>query len=431
MADDAAGLAPGKEDNTAARKKDRKDIADLVSVSYQSRWKVVSRLIRARLLFAAALAGALAFALVYNNENIGFLALYALLILLVTALAEIIFSPKTLRIEGELSKDTVFKNEGTTYFLYMKNRSVFFYPRVLVSFYHADVLKYEGKAIPTSLRVLEGVRREFHVTFPYRGVYSLGLKELVVTDFLSLFKRKIPVRGSPRVVVFPQLDEDFIATMRMELRNTVFSFDLFNEDYSSVADVRKYDQSDDIRKIHWKLSAKRSELLVKNFQNLEPNKTMVILDTSPIPLENPWKLSFEDQMVSRAASAMQYFMWGNMKAGFLYGGTLGEQISLDPEEGMDKALRVLAEVSFDSPVSRVPACCTALQEDVEDSNLCLFLSSMDARVHDALREYISMGNEVLLYFCHSPAMPLTSVVNQWLESLRAFGVHIHLIELRW
>ena len=387
-------------------------------------------MLNSRLLFAVVFLAAVVFAVLYPVHSIGYLVLYTLLLLLITAFVSVVWAPRHIVVEESVQKDAAFKNERLQYAAGMRNRSLFFYPALRTLRYSRDVLQYNGEALPLSLSPKSSIRREYVLQFPYRGVYRVGVERMVVTDFLGLFRRTLFPPSSLSVVVYPELDENFVMAMRSELINTVFSYVLFNEDYTSVADVRKYTPTDSIRKMHWKLSAKRGELLVKNYQSFEPNKTLLFLDTLALPLPEAEAAAFEDQMVSHVASAIQYFQQSRIPTGFVYGDMLRDPLLLDAETDMDKVLRVLAQVAFADVSSGLPACLRSVDKNLGPVNIVAFLCAVDDEIHNALKEYISLGHDVLLYYFYSPALPLTGAGEDLLESLRAYGVYVYKVALK-
>ena len=53
------------------------------------------------------------------------------------------------------------------------------------------------------------------------------------------------------------------------------------EDPSSPNDFRAYQQGDPLKRIHWKMSARKRELIVKQFEEPALPDALVMLDTSP------------------------------------------------------------------------------------------------------------------------------------------------------
>ncbi len=142
----------------------------------------------------------------------------------------------------------------------------------------------EGKS-----RVLmrAGIRREreasFVLRFPHVGVWRCGADALVFTDVFGLFHISGKVRSAlPEVAVLPlSFEVQPIVFARMDdgraLPNRT------GEDVTSPEDTRAYRQGDPFKRIHWKLSIRTRELVVRRFEVPAPPDTLVLMDcTDPV-----------------------------------------------------------------------------------------------------------------------------------------------------
>ena len=110
------------------------------------------------------------------------------------------------------------------------------------------------------------------------GCTEAGIKQLIVTDLFGLFemKKKAPplreallVLPKPFHIDKPTLnlgDEGGAALSRTQ------------EDYNAPEDTRAYRPGDAMKRIHWKLSSRRRELVVRRFETPAPPDTLILLD---------------------------------------------------------------------------------------------------------------------------------------------------------
>ena len=114
------------------------------------------------------------------------------------------------------------------------------------------------------------------------GRFPYGALLLTVTDFFSLFRIRIRPAEVPEVLVLPRPFE-------IEKPHFVVSDEGKNalsraqEDTTSPEDVRTYAAGDPMKRIHWKLSARKQELLVRRYETPEPPDTLILMDCQ-IPL---------------------------------------------------------------------------------------------------------------------------------------------------
>lgn len=117
----------------------------------------------------------------------------------------------------------------------------------------------------------------------YAGMLLLRPKRLRVWDYLRLFSKKVHLpEASEQIVVGP--DTFAIGTSENRMyggRRASGSQTLSNvigDDSSEVLDTRSYQEGDTLHQIHWKLSAKMDELLVKVYSASADRAVCICMD---------------------------------------------------------------------------------------------------------------------------------------------------------
>jgi uncharacterized protein (DUF58 family) len=144
----------------------------------------------------------------------------------------------------------------------------------------------------------------FHVN--RRGVYDLGDCLFTVTDPLRLFRLSRRLPPDEKLTVFPTVLplEKLRVSLTSPLDGQRVKF-APNYDVSQLAGVRPY-ESDPMNRIHWKMSAHRGELMVKEFSP-SASKTVVVLLNLTLRREPTFTMeTFEDYMTMVGASILQY-----------------------------------------------------------------------------------------------------------------------------
>ena len=319
----------------------------------------------------------------------------------------------------------VMKDESITYHLQLKNRSPFFFSQIKCSIHSDDIIDYgEGMIVGRPLRPFGSIVYETAIRLPYRGVYPLGVDKLVFTDLLGLFSFSIIPPEKIAVTAYPKIDDSFALSICNEPQNSSLNTDLFNEDYSSIADIRKYASTDSLRKIHWKLSAKRGELVSKNYNTFDPDRIILFLDGRALPLEGGDRAFFEDRIVSYVASAVDHCTGGRLLSDLMYGQT-PEHISLHNLEDISEVYNILASVQFQGEDS----CLYAIKDVSGAYNLVVFLADIDTALYDELRTLISFDHNLILYYFFSEALPLTEEKEYLLARLKAYGAGLNRVEV--
>lgn len=145
---------------------------------------------------------------------------------------------------------------------------------------------------------------KFHVN--RRGVYALGGGTITVSDPLRLFRMTRRLDPDQELTVFPTVLP--LGKLRIALTSPLDGQRVKfapNYDVSQLAGVRPY-ESDPMNRIHWKISAHRGDLMVKEFAP-SASKTLVVLLNLTIRYQPSFTLeTFEDYMTMVAASVLQY-----------------------------------------------------------------------------------------------------------------------------
>lgn len=105
------------------------------------------------------------------------------------------------------------------------------------------------------------------VSFSGTGTYRLRIKKLRLYDGTGLFYGTVKGKSEAQIRVLPKL-HDIPVRLSLPVRNFYGESDVYDEhipgfDHSELFAVREYQKGDRLQNIHWKLTAKQDELMVK------------------------------------------------------------------------------------------------------------------------------------------------------------------------
>lgn len=121
----------------------------------------------------------------------------------------------------------------------------------------------------------EKIQIEFHCN--HCGLIQIACEYLKVYDFFRLLSVKIPIHGEQEVMVIPEFEimEDLLENLWDNSENINQSTLEKGEDTSEVIGIREYHPGDHPKSIHWKLSSKRKQILIKEFGKEEEDADIV------------------------------------------------------------------------------------------------------------------------------------------------------------
>jgi uncharacterized protein (DUF58 family) len=154
----------------------------------------------------------------------------------------------------------------------------------------------------------------------YAGNLEISLKGIRIYDYLKLFSLKKKLKGELKVAVLPYFYElpenDFTNRQARMIESDYYSSVKSGDDPSEVFEVREYREGDRLQRIHWKLSRKQDQLMIKEFS--DPLNCSVLLFVNLCIPKGDNSLSFMDAILECALSLsysllvkgqMHYLTW--------------------------------------------------------------------------------------------------------------------------
>jgi uncharacterized protein (DUF58 family) len=142
----------------------------------------------------------------------------------------------------------------------------------------AQTMMYPGFLKPRTARV--------PLRFPHVGIWRCGADRVLFTDIFGLFRFKKQLKqGEREMMVLPR---------GFEVQPLVFAHmddiralpNQAGEDITSPEDTRAYREGDPFKRIHWKLSLRNRELVVRRFEVPSPPDTLILMDcTDPLGVD--------------------------------------------------------------------------------------------------------------------------------------------------
>lgn len=119
---------------------------------------------------------------------------------------------------------------------------------------------------------------ELEFTVPHVGETRVGVDQAFISDILGLFRFSLPCKeASAALLVLPRSFE--VAPLRfLQGEEGGPAQNRITEDLSSPEDTRAYRAGDALKRVHWKLTARKRELTVRKFETPAPPDTLILLD---------------------------------------------------------------------------------------------------------------------------------------------------------
>lgn len=152
-----------------------------------------------------------------------------------------------------------------------------------------------------------------------RGLYKTGEVSILIRDIFNFYTLTKVAATPLSLKIYPKITplKNFKVQASQHMGELIVNDPLF-QDYSSLSDLRLYQEGDSFKKIHWKASAKNDTLMVKNFEERGDNEVVIVLDSYQGSYEGDREYWIEDKLVEIAASLIEYCLKENIKISLYY-----------------------------------------------------------------------------------------------------------------
>lgn len=258
---------------------------------------------RCRILMPCAAAAVLLVTALSTGSPVFLTAAALLLAVVLFSLASVVWAVRTMSMDLQLSDRLVRRGEDVELTLLVRHSGYLPIAPVML----------ELDAIPgvpaTAVRLLDLPGRQQALTIPFHaahvGTVCPGIRSCTVEDLFGLFCR----RWQPQAVN----SELLVVPTTFDVTDLTFApgdpglgtMARATEDITSPSDVRKYQAGDPMKKIHWKLSLRKRDLMVRQFEEPVLPDALVLMDCArPHADSSDAEADLRDALAETAASVM-------------------------------------------------------------------------------------------------------------------------------
>ncbi|MCR4690896.1 MAG: DUF58 domain-containing protein [Lachnospiraceae bacterium] len=254
----------------------------------------------------------------------------------------------------EFTSPGIVCNHPVPFYFTLQNEDLFAFSGVRVTF-HSDFSHIDGLSDRTEYELLphSRIKKETNLLCHYRGEYEVGIRSVVLQDFFRLFRLTYQNREPLKAIVKP----DIIVLDQLE-----------NLDMDSVSDrpaphsarsldstIRSYIPGDDIRRIHWKQTARLGQLCVRNMTGEEKAGIGMILNTRKISEDPAVYLPSENRILETAIALTLFFKNKNIPVDLYWQEhEKPKQLCVDSADAFSGFYDAMSALSFDTDLSEEP-----------------------------------------------------------------------------
>lgn len=232
------------------------------------------------------------------------------------------------------------------------------------------------------------------------GTFTVSLDAVRIQDLFCLFnmKKKIHhqqgtylVLPNPYPIDKPEVlpgDDGSAALGRTQ------------EDYNAPEDTRAYMPGDAMKRIHWKLSSRRRELVVRRFEMPAPPDTLLLMDPAVPQAEKPRDIPFlRDALCETAVAVAKLQMEDGSPVRMPLHGKNATEFVSDQAEGLTQLKEMLAARAFSESEDFAHILRLELRRMRRTGAVVILTTRLNAGIVEGVTSIRRMGPSARLYLC--------------------------------
>jgi len=271
------------------------------------------------------------------------------------------------------------------------------------------------------------VERSFRhmIQCPHRGIYEAGVTRIAARDMFGFFSvSRNPHMKLLRMEVLPKIRN----AAEMKLKSVDMGPEFMaraSEDTASPSDVRAWQDGDSLKKVHWKLSMRRREIMVRTYEESARPDTLIIPDLSEITAMKDQQLTMEDCICESCLAMAKAQLEAGYPVRMPLTSAKPQEISGRYASDLPAFADALLRVKFDSPFAYEQVLIQMMQRMQRTGGAVLCTSKLTMKNADLAMRMQRSGVQVKLTWVsddpREEAMEL-------LERLKMNGVQVERID---
>ncbi len=267
---------------------------------------------RNRLIYTALAAALLIFSAAYQSRIASVLltavlcypAAAAVCVLICSRLTDVSFSESFPKNNGVRSAPRTIRQKGEVYdlWIYVRCRSIF--PCVPIelqcSLPDRDTGLFAAKRIYTSVPPMGSFRLPVSVMHRYRGAYAAQISRAAFFDPLRIIRISRTINSEAALIFLPRrLDLGELIAQAPGEESTEPSL-LLKGERDDFSHVREYMQGDIMQLVHWKLTAKLDDIMIKQYDRSSERRAAILCDYNTEAADTGTVMKLADLIIETA-----------------------------------------------------------------------------------------------------------------------------------
>lgn len=362
----------------------------------------------------------------YFGGNISYALFYLAILTPIIAFLYTLYVYLRFKIYQSMDNRVVVKGDWNNYSFTIANEDLITFRNVRVNFlYDKSTIKKTEESMEYALLPNDKQQMETKLRCNYRGEYFIGVDSIEVTDFLYLFSITYPITSKLKVFVLPRvvpIEQLGIAPAIVDSKNPIRLSSTVEEELDT--EVRRYSPGDNIKRIHWKASAKANELLSRQYHQKPKSEVVLFMDLAKVMEDELRAVIAEDKIIESILAIANYYASRGTHSHIIYDMNGIKQISLHTKSDFNTFYKACVNIRFDAKTSVGELLARRLQRGDDGIFYVAATSKLTKELYLNSLQVLSAGNRICVLFISDD---ITDTTKKMHEDMKKAGVDIYQI----
>ena len=371
--------------------------------------------------------GIAAFVFAYlSGGNLPYSIFYIFLITIVLGMVYVRITNKNIYAKFKYESRFYNVSDSATISILVENQGILPTPYIHVE---SKVLRelidgYRGDLVFLGMNNNKWITNE--IQFKKRGIYDFGHIALQTDDLFCIFKFTKNIYSKLDIMVYPKVYE--LSNVNLSGRHSYEN--LINsksgiDDFTLIKDIRKYNVGDNLKKVHWKLTAKHGEMYVKNYDSVSGKECNLFINMHSNNLNNNLGEAVEEEMVDFSVSLTKYMMDVRIKTRLFIHAEEQKNIEVEFKEDFPGVMEYFLKAKSDATTEFSSFLKLNIRHIPKGNWIGIICITVDDNLRNVLMNLKEMGYKVNVFYYESPLYEFKNI-----NLLKKLGIEcIHFKEI--
>lgn len=302
------------------------------------------------------------------------------------------------KIYGRVEGKTRVAGHPSEFYYSLQNESFFAFASVQIVLYSdfSTITDADGD-LCYELMPGSGFYKSSVLVCKYRGIYKVGVKEVIIEDFFGFFKLRYENKEQTEVTVRPNII--YLDGLKSgDITSITFRDSKLNKTERDVL-LREYIQGDPVKDINWKTFAKTGDIYVRNRIGEEKQGVYVIMDTKRYSSDINDYLPLENKTIETTLALAMFFLKKNIPVNVVFYADKLYNVAVATMHDFGRVYNSFSEIGFKRNYV-FSNTYEALLKDrfLFDAKVCFFVMHEKSKESESLCEQLRENNVLYINY---------------------------------